>query len=54
MIFAYAGVAGGSGIVICRYLTSDATGKTVTGGTVTTSGSYTVHTFTASSSLVIA
>jgi len=36
---------GGSGIVIVRYLTSDATGLTVTGGTATTDGSYTVRTF---------
>jgi hypothetical protein len=48
------GGGGGSGVVICRYLTADATGLTITGGTKTTSGSYTVHTFLASSSLVIA
>jgi hypothetical protein len=48
------GGAGGSGIVIVRYLTEDATGKTITGGTETTSGSYTIRTFTASGSLVIA
>jgi len=48
------GGAGGAGIVIVRYLTADANGVTVTGGTKTTSGSYTVHTFTSSSSLVIA
>jgi hypothetical protein len=35
-------------------LTSDGYGYTVTGGTKTTSGSYTVHIFTSSSSLVIA
>jgi hypothetical protein len=39
------GYNGGSGIVIVRYLTSDATGLTVTGGTATTDGSYTVRTF---------
>jgi hypothetical protein len=39
--------------VIIRYLTADANGLTVTGGTETTSGSYTVRTFTASGSLVI-
>jgi hypothetical protein len=39
------GFAGGTGIVIVRYLTSDATGLTVTGGTATTDGSYTVRTF---------
>jgi hypothetical protein len=37
-----------------RYLTADASGRTITGGTATTSGSYTIHTFTASGSLVIA
>jgi hypothetical protein len=40
-------------VVIVRYLTSNASGFTVTGGTATTSGSYTVRTFTASGSLVI-
>jgi hypothetical protein len=45
---------GGSGVVIVRYLTADATGATITGGTATTSGTYTVRTFTASGSLVIA
>jgi hypothetical protein len=40
--------------VICRYITTDATGYTITGGTKTTSGTYTIHTFTASGSLVIA
>ena len=46
--------AGGSGIVIVRYLTADAVGRTITGGTATTSGSYTIRTFTSSGSLVIA
>jgi hypothetical protein len=41
-------------VVIVRYLTADATGRTITGGTETTSGSYTIRTFTASGSLVIA
>lgn len=45
--------AGGSGIVIVRYLTSSASAFTVTGGTKTTSGSYTIHTFTGTSSLVV-
>jgi hypothetical protein len=40
--------------VIIRYLTADANGLTVTGGTETTSGSYTIRTFTSSGSLVIA
>jgi hypothetical protein len=44
---------GGSGVVIVRYLTADAASFTITGGTATTSGSYTVRTFTASGSLVI-
>jgi hypothetical protein len=39
------GYNGGSGIVIVRYLTSDASDFTITGGTATTSGSYTVRTF---------
>ena len=46
--------SGGSGVVIVRYLTADAATATITGGTATTSGSYTVRTFTASGSLVIA
>jgi len=52
---AYSNTAGlgGSGIVILRYLTSSASGYTVTGGTKTTSGSYTIHTFTSSGSLSI-
>ena len=45
---------GGSGIVIVRYLTTDASTLTITGGTATTSGSYTIRTFTSSGSLVIA
>jgi hypothetical protein len=47
----YAGGAGGSGIVIVRYLTSAATSST--GGTKTTSGNYTIHTFTSSGTLNI-
>jgi hypothetical protein len=46
--------AGASGVVVVRYLTAEATLFTISGGTKTTSGSYTVHTFTASGSLVIA
>jgi hypothetical protein len=37
-----------------RYLTADATGLTITGGTKTTADAYTVHTFTSSSTLVVA
>ena len=44
-----AGGAGGSGIVIIRYLGAVA----ATGGTITTSGSYTIHTFTSSGTFTI-
>ena len=47
------GGAGGSGIVIVRYLTAVASEATITGGTATTDGLYTVRTFTGSGSLVI-
>jgi hypothetical protein len=42
--------SGGSGIVIIRYLTNGTNGvsNTSTGGTKTTSGAYTIHTFTSS------
>ena len=43
-----------TGETIVRDMTADASGKTITGGTATTSGIYTVRTFTASGSLVIA
>jgi hypothetical protein len=46
--------AGGSGVVIVRYLTNDATMWSINGGTKTTSGNYTIHTFTSSGNLVIA
>jgi hypothetical protein len=39
------GAAGGSGVVIIRYAGS----QRGTGGTVTSSGGYTIHTFTSSS-----
>ena len=42
--------AGTAGVVRVRYLTG---AITATGGTITTDGSYTVHTFTASGSLVV-
>jgi hypothetical protein len=42
--------SGGSGVVIIRYQTGTATG---TGGVVTTSGSYTIHTFTGSGTFTI-
>jgi hypothetical protein len=37
-----------------RYLTADGSAFTITGGTITTSGSYTIHTFNSTSSLVVA
>lgn len=40
---AYHGQAGGSGVVILKYCASSAT---ATGGTITTSGAYKIHTFT--------
>ena len=46
--------SGGSGVVILQYLTSASSAYSITGGTVTTSGAYTIRTFTASGSLVIA
>jgi hypothetical protein len=48
------GKDGGSGIVVVRYLTAELGSFTTTGGTKTTAGAYTVHTFTSSGSLVIA
>lgn len=45
-----AGGNGGSGIVIIRYLTGS---MVATGGTITTSGSYTIHTFTSSGTFEI-
>ena len=44
------GGAGGSGVVIIRYLTG---AMTATGGTITTSGSYRVHTFTSGGTFVV-
>jgi hypothetical protein len=53
---AYVAAAGGKGVVIVRYLTADATRNyaSITGGTKTTSGDYTIHTFNDTGSLVIA
>jgi hypothetical protein len=50
------GGAGGSGVVIFRYLTSDASqaGLSVTGGTITSSGGYTIHSFTSSGTVTVA
>jgi hypothetical protein len=43
-----AGKNGGSGIIVIRYKTdgSDGVSTSSTGGTITTSGAYTIHTFT--------
>jgi len=45
--------AGGKGVVILRYLTDAGNRFNVTGGTKTTSGIYTIHTFNDTGSLVI-
>ena len=47
------GGAGGKGVVIIRYVTAN-NPFTVTGGTITTSGIYTIHTFNDTGSLVVA
>jgi hypothetical protein len=56
--FGNGGQGGGSGVVIIRYLTAAAasSGYVITGGTTSTTGSYTVHSFTSTgtTSLVIA
>ena len=46
--------AGGAGVVVIRYKTdgSDGVSNTSTGGTKTTSGAYTIHTFTSSGTFV--
>ena len=49
-----AGGNGGSGIAIFRYVTADNAHLTITGGTVTTSGIYTIRTFTGTANLVVA
>jgi hypothetical protein len=41
------GGAGGDGVLIIRYLTADAAGLVVVGGTTSTSGGYTIHTIPA-------
>jgi hypothetical protein len=40
--------------VIFRYLTANAVGFSITGGTISTYSTYTVHTFNGSGTLVIA
>jgi hypothetical protein len=47
--FRPSGQAGGSGIVIVRYRGA----PRATGGTITQSGGYTIHTFTTSGDLVV-
>ncbi len=47
---AAAGASGGSGIAIIRYLTGS---MTATGGTITTSGGYTIHTFTSNGTFTV-
>ena len=37
---------GSDGVCVIRYRTANAVGKTITGGTITTEGEYTYHTFT--------
>ena len=48
------GQAGGGGYVVIRYLTTDGDRYTITGGAATTSGLYTLRTFTANATLSIA
>jgi hypothetical protein len=45
----FAGQNGGSGIVIVRYLGA----QRATGGTITSSGGYTIHTFTTSGTFAL-
>jgi hypothetical protein len=45
---------GNPGLVVIEYPTATATGVTITGGTITTSGSNTRHTFTTSGTLAVA
>lgn len=46
----YVGGVGGTDVVITRYLTGTAS---CTGGTITTSGSYTIHTFNSNANFVV-
>jgi hypothetical protein len=45
--------AGGSGVVIFRYLTSQNPGMQISGGTRTTSGDYTIHSFTSTGTVTV-
>jgi hypothetical protein len=49
-------MAGGSGVVIIRYETAAArqAGVSVSGGTATTSGGYTIHSFTSTGAVTVA
>jgi hypothetical protein len=49
------GGSGGSGVAVFRYLTSDASsaGISVSGGTITSSGGYTIHSFTSTGSTTV-
>jgi hypothetical protein len=47
------GAAGGSGIVVFRYLTSQNPGMQISGGTRTTSGDYTIHSFTSTGTVTV-
>ena len=49
------GVAGGSGIVIFRYLTSELLQANIyiSGGTISTSGGYTIHSFTSTGTTTV-
>ena len=49
--FSVAGSAGGSGIVVLRYKTDEGNAA-ATGGTKSTSGAYTIHSFTSSGTFV--
>ena len=51
--FTCVGGSGGSGRCYIKYLTADALGLTITGGTKTFNGSFTVHDITANTDLVI-
>jgi hypothetical protein len=41
-------------VVIVRYRTDLAKGRSITGGTITTDSGWTIHTFNSTSSLVVA
>ena len=47
------GGSGGSGIVILRYIAGESNVTSATGGTITTNGEYTIHSFTNNGNLII-